>query len=149
MVQRLEAGVFKLPIALMRKPALSQNSEFSGLEGALPGDMGRTMEAAEAFHKLGLSPEMAAKFAPIMSKFVETRGGSSTAALFEKALARVVAIARKADNCQVKTYDSDKGDKNPARLISALDILGNNFTGTGATLKAGIKESDVKVPGRG
>ena len=107
------------------------------------------MEAAEAFHKLGLSPEMAAKFAPIMSKFVETRGGSSTAALFEKALARVVAFARKADNCQVKTYDSDKGDKNPARLISALDILGNNVTGTGATLKAGIKESDVKVPGRG
>jgi hypothetical protein len=44
------------------------------------------VEAAEAFHKLGLSPEMAAKFVPIMSKFVATRGGSSTAGLFEKAL---------------------------------------------------------------
>ena len=52
----------------------------------MPENMGRTLEAAEAFHKLGLSPEMAAKFVPIMSKFVETKGGSSTAALFEKGL---------------------------------------------------------------
>ena len=43
-------------------------------------------EAAEAFHKLGLSPEMAGKFLPIMSKYVEARGGSSTTALLEKAL---------------------------------------------------------------
>jgi len=43
-------------------------------------------EAAEAFHKLGLSPDMAAKFVPIMSKFVKMNGGSSTAALLEKAL---------------------------------------------------------------
>lgn len=71
---------------LKAAPALSQNSEFSGLESALPGNMGRMAEAAEAFHKLGLSPEMAAKFVPIMSKFVETKGGSSTAALLEKAL---------------------------------------------------------------
>jgi hypothetical protein len=71
---------------LKASPALSQTSEFSGLESALPGNMGRVAEAAEAFHKLGLSPEMAAKFVPIMSKFVETKGGSSTAALLEKAL---------------------------------------------------------------
>ena len=71
---------------LKAAPVTSQNSEFSGLESALPGNMGRTAEAAEAFHKLGLSPEMAAKFVPIMSKFVETKGGSSTAALLEKAL---------------------------------------------------------------
>ena len=71
---------------LKAAPPFSQNSEFSELESALPGNMGRMMEAAEAFHKLGLSPEMAAKFVPIMSKFVETKGGSSTAALLEKAL---------------------------------------------------------------
>jgi hypothetical protein len=71
---------------LKAAPPFSQNSEFSGVEGALPGNMGRTVEAAEAFHKLGLSPEMAAKFVPIMSKFVETKGGSSTAALLEKGL---------------------------------------------------------------
>jgi len=71
---------------LKAAPPVSQNSEFSELEGSLPGNMGRTLEAAEAFHKLGLSPEMAAKFVPIMSKFVESKGGSSTAALLEKAL---------------------------------------------------------------
>lgn len=71
---------------LKAAPGLSQSSESSGLESMLPGNMGRMAEAAEAFHKLGLSPEMAAKFVPIMSKFVETKGGSSTAALLEKAL---------------------------------------------------------------
>jgi hypothetical protein len=71
---------------LKAAPAVSQNSEFSGVEGMLPGNMGRMAEAAEAFHKLGLSPEMATKFVPIMSKFVQTKGGSSTAALLEKAL---------------------------------------------------------------
>lgn len=71
---------------LKAAPALSQKSESSGLESMLPGNMGRMAEAAEAFHKLGLSPEMAAKFVPIMSKYVETKGGSSTAALLEKAL---------------------------------------------------------------
>lgn len=71
---------------LKAAPAVSQNSELSGLEGALPGNMGRTAEAAEAFHKLGMSPEMMGKFVPIMTKFVETKGGSSTASLLEKAL---------------------------------------------------------------
>src|SRR5580658_7964251 len=71
---------------LKAAPAVTGNSEFSGLESSLPGNMGRTVEVAEAFHKLGLSPEMAAKFVPVMTKFVESRGGSSTAALLEKAL---------------------------------------------------------------
>ena len=46
-----------------------------------------------------------------------------------------------------KTYDSDKGDKNPARLVKALDTLGTDFTGTGATVQSGAKESGVKMPG--
>ncbi len=71
---------------LKAAPAVTGNSEFSGLESSLPGNMGRTVEVAEAFHKLGLSPEMAAKFVPVMTKFVEVRGGSSTASLLEKAL---------------------------------------------------------------
>jgi hypothetical protein len=71
---------------LKAAPPRSQSSEFSGLESALPGNMGRMAEAAEAFHKLGLSPEMATKFLPVMTKYVEARGGSSTASLLEKAL---------------------------------------------------------------
>ena len=74
---------------LKAAPPLTHQSEFSSLESELPGSMGsmgRMAEAAEAFHKLGLSPEMAGKFLPIMSKYVESRGGSSTAGLLEKAL---------------------------------------------------------------
>ena len=62
------------------------NSELSSLESSLPGGMGRMAEVAEAFHKLGLSPEMAVKFVPVMTKFVESKGGASTASLLEKAL---------------------------------------------------------------
>jgi len=71
---------------LKAAPAVSQPSELSGLESALPGNMGRMAEVAEAFHKLGMSPEMAGKFLPIMTKFVEAKSGSSTASLLEKAL---------------------------------------------------------------
>lgn len=74
---------------LKAAPPLTHQSEFSSLESELPGSMGsmgRMAEAAEAFHKLGLSPEMAGKFLPIMSKYVESRGGASTAGLLEKAL---------------------------------------------------------------
>jgi Protein of unknown function VcgC/VcgE (DUF2780) len=71
---------------LKAAPALGQHSELSSLEGSLPGGMGRTAEAAEAFHKLGLSPEMAGRFVPVMTKFVESKGGLSTASLLEKAL---------------------------------------------------------------
>ena len=74
---------------LKSAPQLTQQSQFSSLENSLPGNMGslgRMAETAEAFHKLGLSPEMAGKFLPVMSKYVEARGGSSTAGLLEKAL---------------------------------------------------------------
>lgn len=83
---KISSAVPGMSTYLKAAPARSQSSELSGLEGALPGNMGRMAEAAEAFHKLGMSPEMSAKFLPIMSKFVETKGGSSTAALLEKAL---------------------------------------------------------------
>jgi hypothetical protein len=83
---KLASAVPGMSGLLKAAPPLSQNSEFSGLETAMPGNMGRMAEAADAFHKLGLSPEKAAKFVPIMSKFVETKGGSSTAALLEKGL---------------------------------------------------------------
>jgi hypothetical protein len=71
---------------LKAAPALPEHSEMADLESSLPGGMGRMAEAAEAFHKLGMSPEMAGKFLPVMTKFVEAKGGLSTAALLEKAL---------------------------------------------------------------
>jgi hypothetical protein len=83
---KVSSAVPSMSSLLKAVPTPSENSGLSSLESALPGNMGRMAEAAEAFHKLGLSPEMAGKFLPIMSKYVEARGGSSTAGLLEKAL---------------------------------------------------------------
>ena len=83
---KVSAAVPDMNRLLKAPPAPSENSELSSLESSLPGNMGRTAEVAEAFHKLGLSPEMAGKFLLVMTKFVESKGGLSTASLLEKAL---------------------------------------------------------------
>jgi hypothetical protein len=83
---KVSAAVPGMNGLLKAAPPLTDNSELSGLESSLPGGMGRMAEVAEAFHKLGLSPEMAGKFVPVMTKFVESKGGASTASLLEKAL---------------------------------------------------------------
>ena len=83
---KVSAAVPGMNGLLKTAPALTDNAELSSLESALPGGMGRLAEVAEAFHKLGLSPEMAGKFVPVMTKFVESKSGASTASLLEKAL---------------------------------------------------------------
>ena len=83
---KVSAAVPGMNGLLKAAPALTDNSELSSLESSLPGGMGRMAEVAEAFRKLGLSPEMAGKFVPVMTKFVESKGGASTASLLEKAL---------------------------------------------------------------
>jgi hypothetical protein len=82
---KVAAAVPGMSGLLKAAPVVPEHSELSSLEGSL-GNMGRMAEVAEAFHKLGLSPEMAAKFLPVMSRFVESKGGMSTASLLEKAL---------------------------------------------------------------
>jgi hypothetical protein len=42
--------------------------------------------AAGAFQKLGLSPEMAGKFVPVLTKFVESKGGAGVSSLLAGAL---------------------------------------------------------------
>lgn len=83
---KVSAAVPGMSGLLKAAPAVGGNSEVSTLESSLPGNMGRMAEVAGAFHQLGLSPGMAGKFLPVMTKFVEARGGSSTASLLEKAL---------------------------------------------------------------
>jgi len=46
----------------------------------------------------------------------------------------------------IKTYDSDKEDKNPGRVVKALDAMGKDFTVTGDTLRTGVKYSGVTLP---
>jgi hypothetical protein len=83
---KVSSAVPGMSSLLKAAPAVGGSSELSSLEGTLPGGMGRLAEVAEAFHKLGMSPEMAGKFVPVITKYVKARGGLSTASLLEKAL---------------------------------------------------------------
>jgi len=47
----------------------------------LPGKAGTAAQVAGAFKQLGLSPEMAMKFLPIMTQFVKLKGGANVAGL--------------------------------------------------------------------
>jgi predicted anti-sigma-YlaC factor YlaD len=47
----------------------------------LPGKAGGIASLAGSFKSLGLSPSMAAKFVPIMTKFVNVKGGTEVADL--------------------------------------------------------------------
>jgi RHS repeat-associated protein len=46
----------------------------------------------------------------------------------------------------IKAFDSDKEDKNPGRVVKALDAMGKDFTVSGDTLRQGVKDSGVALP---
>jgi hypothetical protein len=46
----------------------------------------------------------------------------------------------------IKTYDSDKDNKDPGRVVKALDAMGKDFTVSGDTLRTGVKDSGVELP---
>jgi hypothetical protein len=54
--------------------------------GVLPGQAGGLASTAGAFKSLGLSPEMAGKFVPVMTRFVESKGGADVGSLLAGAL---------------------------------------------------------------
>jgi hypothetical protein len=53
----------------------------SEIGSMLPGKAGTIAQVGGAFKQLGLSPEMAAKFLPIMTQFVKLKGGSNVSGL--------------------------------------------------------------------
>lgn len=57
-----------------------------GLGGMMPGKAGGLASVAGSFKTLGLSPGMASKFVPIMTKFVEAKGGAGVGSLLGGAL---------------------------------------------------------------
>jgi hypothetical protein len=68
-------------------PAVSKNSGgLSGLANSVPGGLGSLASLAGPFKKLGLPPEMAAKFVPLITKYVESKGGAAVAGLLTGAL---------------------------------------------------------------
>jgi len=75
-----------LKAAPSTSPATGGLAGLSGLAGSLPGQAGGLATVAGSFQKLGLSPSMIGKFVPVLTQFVQARGGTSTASLLGKAL---------------------------------------------------------------
>jgi hypothetical protein len=75
-----------LKAAPAARPASGGLSGISGLSNALPGGAGGLVSAGTSFQKLGLSPDMAPKFVPILTQYVQSRGGANTASLLSKGL---------------------------------------------------------------
>jgi len=71
---------------LKAAPSTGGTSGLSSLTGSLPGNVGGLAAAAESFQKLGLSPDMVGKFAPILTNFVQSKGGANVASLLSGAL---------------------------------------------------------------
>jgi hypothetical protein len=67
---------------LKAAPKVSGGSDpLSQMASALPGKAGAVAQTGSAFKQLGLSPEMATKFLPIMTQFVKVKGGANVAGL--------------------------------------------------------------------
>ncbi|HYK35546.1 DUF2780 domain-containing protein [Alloacidobacterium sp.] len=71
---------------LKAAPSASEGSGLSGLTGSLPSSVGGLASTATAFQKLGLSPGMVEKFVPILTNFVQAKGGANVASLLSGAL---------------------------------------------------------------
>ena len=72
---------------LKAAPATDNASGLSGLTGSLPGGLGGGLAStAGSFQKLGLSPDMVGKFVPILTSFVQSKGGANVASLLSGAL---------------------------------------------------------------
>lgn len=68
-------------------PAPSGSKGLSALPGVSGfGDLGGLASTAGSFKKLGLSPDMAAKFVPVLTKFAQSKGGSGVASILAGAL---------------------------------------------------------------
>jgi Protein of unknown function VcgC/VcgE (DUF2780) len=58
----------------------------ASVAGALPGGTSGLASTTQSFQKLGLSPEMVGKFVPVLTQFVQSKGGAGVASLLSGAL---------------------------------------------------------------
>ena len=63
------------------KPKQGAAGAMGAMGDMLPGKAGGLASVAGSFKSLGLSPEMATKFVPILTKFVNVKGGTGVADL--------------------------------------------------------------------
>ena len=67
-------------------PKQGGGSALGSLESVLSGGSGGLASVAGAFGSLGLSPDMVSKFIPLITQFVQSKGGSSVAQLLMSVL---------------------------------------------------------------
>lgn len=70
---------------LKAAPKTKSSSPLESLGSSFSGSAGGLASVASSFKSLGLSPAMAQKFAPILTQYVQAKGGSSVASLLEGA----------------------------------------------------------------
>ena len=68
------------------KPKAGASDMLSSVSSVLPGKAGALASVAGSFKQLGMSPEMAVKFLPVMTQFVKVKGGAEVAGLLSGAL---------------------------------------------------------------
>ena len=83
---RVASSVPGMDGLLKAAPAAKGGSVLDSLGSMAPGGAGGLASLAGSFKSLGLSPAMASKFVPVIQKYIESKGGSSVAALFGGAL---------------------------------------------------------------
>jgi hypothetical protein len=67
---------------LKAAPVLSGgNDPLGGMGAMLPGKAGAIASLGGAFKQLGMSPQMAMKFLPVMTQFLKLKGGANTSGL--------------------------------------------------------------------
>jgi hypothetical protein len=71
---------------LKAAPKTSATSPLGSVGSALPGKAGGLASVTGAFNSLGLSPDMVTKFVPVLTQFVQSKGGASVASLLAGAL---------------------------------------------------------------
>ena len=79
-------GIDGLMAAAPKSPQKSGAPSLSAVDSAAPGSVEGLSSVAGSFKSLGLSPEMASKFVPILTSFVGAKGGVGTASLLADAL---------------------------------------------------------------
>lgn len=67
------------------KPKEEKSDPLSSMGSMLPGKAGAMASVAGSFKQLGMKPEMATKFLPIMTQFVKVKGGANVADLLSGA----------------------------------------------------------------
>jgi hypothetical protein len=71
---------------LKAAPKQSSGSPLGSLGSSLPGGAGGLASVAGSFKSLGLSPDMVSKFVPILTQFVQSKGGAKAGSLLAGAL---------------------------------------------------------------